>query len=138
MDSGSVTPISQNKAVLPQSRLRRAINDTLTLWDRLTLYVNRGEIEIDNNLAENGIRPLAVGKKNWLFVGSETTGQRAAILFTMVQCAKRHGHNPEAWLADVLTRLPATTNRDDLSVLLPSDWQAPVAARAPRRETCPV
>lgn len=128
----------QDKAVLPQSRLRRAINYTLALWDRLTLYVNRGEIEIDNNLAENGVRPLAVGKKNWLFVGSETTGQRAAILFTMLECAKRHGHNPEAWLADVLTRLPAMTNRDDLSVLLPSHWQAPVAARAPRRETCPV
>jgi hypothetical protein len=59
-----------------------------------------------------------VGKKNWLFMGSETTGQRAAIIYTMVECAKRHGHDPEVWLADVLERLPAMTNRDDLSVLL--------------------
>jgi hypothetical protein len=55
----------------------------------------------------------------------------------MVECAKRHGHNPEAWLADVLERLPAMTNHDDLSVLLPSNWQPAAAATAPLRETCP-
>jgi len=74
---------------------------------------------------------------HWLFVGSETTGQRAAIIYTMVECAKRHGHNPEAWLTDVLERLPAMTNQDDLSVLLPANWQPATAATALLRETCP-
>jgi hypothetical protein len=76
-----------------------------------------------------------VGKKNWLFMGSETTGQRAATIYTMVECAKRHGHDPEVWLADVLERLPAMTNRDDLGALLPSRWQratAPPRHRANR------
>ena len=76
-------------------------------------------------------------EKRTLFVGSETTGQRAAIIYTMVECAKRHGQNPEAWLTDVLERLPAMTNQDDLSVLLPSNWQPATAANQPLRETCP-
>ncbi|PAW66612.1 MAG: hypothetical protein B9S30_08065 [Verrucomicrobiia bacterium Tous-C5FEB] len=116
---GELLALRQRPEVLPKSRLGRAIDYTLALKARLLLFVARGEIEINNNLTENGIRPTAVGKKNWLFVGSETTGQRAAIIYTMVECAKRHGHNPEAWLTDVLERLPAMTNRDDLSVLPP-------------------
>jgi hypothetical protein len=134
---GELLALRQRPEVLPKSRLGRAIDYTLTLWDRLLLFVDRGEIEIDNNLTENGIRPTAVGKKNWLFVGSETTGQRAAIIYTMVECAKRHGHNPEAWLTDVLERLPGMTNQDDLSVLLPSNWQPATAANKLHRETCP-
>lgn len=134
---GELLALRQRPEVLPKSRLGRAIDYTLALWDRLLLFVERGEIEIDNNLAENGIRPTAVGKKNWLFVGGETTGQRAAIIYTMVECAKRHGHNPEAWLTDVLERLPAMTNQDDLSVLLPSKWQPTTLATTPIRETCP-
>jgi hypothetical protein len=61
----------------------------------------------------------------------------AAIIYTLVECAKRHGHNPEAWLTDVLGRLPGMTNRHDLSVLLPSNWQPAAAATKPSRETCP-
>jgi hypothetical protein len=57
--------------------------------------------------------------------------------FTMAECAKRHGHDPEAWPAEVLERLPAMTNRDDLSVMLPSNWQPATAANKPLRETCP-
>jgi hypothetical protein len=66
-----------------------------------------------------------------------STGQRAAIIHTMVECAKRHGHNPEAWLTDVLERLPAMTNQDDLTVLLPTNWQPAAAENKPLRETCP-
>ena len=79
-----------------------------------------------------------MGKKNWLFMGSETTGQRSAIIYTMVECAKRHGHDPEVWLADVLERLPAMTNQDDLSVLPPSRWQPAGAAAARTAAACPV
>jgi transposase len=130
--------LRQHPQVLSKGKLCRAINYTLALWDRLTLFVQHGEIEIDNNLIENGIRPTAVGKKNWLFVGGETTGQRAAVIYTLVECAKRHGHNPEAYLTDVLERLPAMTNQDDLSVLLPANWQVATAATTPSATGCPV
>ena len=120
--------LRQRPEVLPKSLLGKAIDYTLRLWDRLNVYLLHGHLEIDSNWVENGIRPLAVGKKGWLFVGSETTGQRAAIIYTLVECAKRHGHNPEAYLADVLERLPAMTNQDDLGALLPDRWQPATAA----------
>jgi transposase len=135
---GELIALRQHPQVLPKGKLGRAIDYTLALWDRLSLFLVHGEIEIDNNLIENGIRPTAVGKKNWLFVGNETTGQRAAIIYTMVECAKRHGHNPEAYLTDVLERLPAMTNQDDLTVLLPANWQAAIAAAAHSATACPV
>lgn len=135
---GELLTLRRHPQVLPKGKLGRAIDYTLALWDRLSLFIDHGEIEIDNNLVENGIRPPAVGKKNWLFVGGETTGQRAAIIYTLVECAKRHGHNPEAYLTDVLERLPAMTNQDDLTVLLPANWQAATAAAAHRATVCPV
>jgi transposase len=120
--------LRQRPEVLPKSLLGKAIDYTLTLWDRLNVYLHHGHLEIDSNWIENGIRPTAVGKKAWLFMGGETTGQRAAIIYTLVECAKRHGHNPEAYLADVLERIPAMTNQDDLGVLLPSRWKPANAA----------
>lgn len=135
---GELLALRQHPQVLPKGKLGRAIDYTLALWDRLTLFLVHGEIEIDNNLIENGIRPTAVGKKNWLFVGGETTGQRGAIIYTMVECAKRHGHNPEVWLTDVLERLPAMTNQDDLTVLLPSRWQPSTATAVRTATACTV
>ena len=67
-------------------------------------------------------------------MGSETTGQRAAIIYTMVECARRYGHNPELYLADILERLPAMTNQDDLGILLPSRWQPATNAGAKAEE----
>jgi len=122
--------LRQRPEVLPQSQLGKAIDYTLKLWGRLTLYLGHGQLEIDNNWIENGVRPVAVGKKNWLFVGGETTGQRAAIIFTLVECARRHGHDPELYLTDILERLPAMTNQDDLGALLPSRWKPATAAGA--------
>lgn len=115
--------LRQHPQVLPKGKLGRAIDYSLAIWERLNIYVEHGCLEIDNNWIENGIRPTAIGKKNWLFMGGETTGQRSAIIYTLVECARRHGHDPEAYLADILERLPAMTNQDDLSVLLPSNWQ---------------
>jgi len=126
----NLVTLRQRPEVLPKSMLGKAIDYTLTLWDRLNVYLHHGQLEIAFNWIENGGRPVAVGKKAWLFMGGETTGQRAAIIYTMVECAKRHGHNPEAYLADVLQRLPAMTNQDDLGALLPSRWQ-PAAAPGP-------
>jgi hypothetical protein len=113
--------------------LGSAIDYTLGLWEKLTAYQQHGSLEIDNNWIENGIRPTAIGKKNWLFAGSETTGQRAAIIYTLVECAARCGHPVEAYLADVLERLPAMTNQDDLSALLPAHWKP--EATPPQSET---
>lgn len=122
--------LRQNPAVLPKSLLGKAIAYTLGLWEKLRVYLREGVLEIDNNGIENGMRPIAIGKKNWLFIGGETTGQRSAIIYTLIECARRHGHNPEAYLADILERLPTMTNQDDLGALLPSRWQ-PATALAP-------
>jgi transposase len=116
--------------VLPKSPLGVAIDHALGIWQRLLVCCADGRVEVDNNLTENAIRPTAVGKKNWLFIGRGETGRRSAILYTMIENAVRAGHDPEAWLADVLTRLPQMTNQDDLSVLLPCNWQPPAAAAA--------
>jgi transposase len=120
--------LRQHPHVLPRNKLAAAIGYTLALWDKLLIYLQNGHLEIDTNLIENGIRPTAVGKRNWLFFGGETTGQRSAIIYTLVECARRHGHNPEAYLPDVLGRLPRMTNQDDLGALLPSRWQDPTTA----------
>ena len=72
---------------------------------------------IDNNLIENAIRPIAIGRKNWLFAGSETAGQRAAAIMSLIATAKANGIEPHAWLTDTLTRLPTTKDRDIASLL---------------------
>ena len=77
------------------------------------------------NLAENSIRPTAIGKKNWLFIGHPDAGQRSAIIYTLVVSCQRHGKDPSVYLRDVLTRLPRMTNRDDLGALTPARWQPP-------------
>lgn len=79
-------------------------------------------MRLDNNWVENAIRPSAIGKKNWLFIGHPDAGQRSAIIYSIVVRCQRHGKDPCAYLKDVLTRLPAMTNQDDLGPLLRSRW----------------
>lgn len=111
-----------NASVLPKSPLGRAINYALTLWPKLGAFLQYGEVEIDTNLTENAIRPTAVGKKNWLFVGGEGNGQTSAIIYTLLESAKRHGHEPYAYLRDVLERLPAL-KLSKIDQLLPRNWK---------------
>ncbi|BCU78065.1 IS66 family transposase [Luteolibacter sp. LG18] len=111
-----------NVSVLPKSPLGRAIDYTLALWQKLETFVRHGKAEIDTNLTENAIRPTAVGKKNWMFVGGEDTGDRSAILYTLIESAKRHGHEPYAYLRDVLERLPGM-KASEIDALLPKNWQ---------------
>ena len=85
----------------------KAITYTLDQWPALGRFLTDGRVEIDNNLVENAIRPTAIGKKNWLFIGAAEAGQRAAILYTLVQSCRSRGLDPLAYLRDVLTRLPA-------------------------------
>jgi len=77
----------------------------------LVRFLEHGEVEIDNNLVENAIRPTAVGKKNWLFFGSEEAGARNAVVYTLIENCRLHDVEPAAYLKDVLERLPRTTNQ---------------------------
>jgi hypothetical protein len=107
---------------LPQSLLGQAISYTLNQWPMLERFLDHGEVEIDNNLVENAIRPTALGKKNWLFFGSEEAGQRSAVIYTLIENCRLHGVEPYAYLKDVLTRLPHTTNQQ-VAQLTPLQWK---------------
>lgn len=111
--------------ILGNSGTAKAIDYTLRRWPALIRYADNGSFPIDNNPAENAIRPIALGRKNWLFAGSETAGKRAAAIMSLLATAKSNGHEPHAWLTDVLTRLPTTLDRD-IDSLLPHRW-TPVA-----------
>lgn len=108
---------------LPKSRLGQACAYALTHWEPLTAYLDHGIVEIDNNLIENAIRPSALGKKNWLFIGSRQAGQRSAIMYSLAISCQRHGIDPHLYLKDVLSRLPRMTNRDDIAALAPANWK---------------
>ena len=95
----------------------KAIDYCLKRWSALVRYVDDGRYPIDNNPIENAIRPIALGRKNWLFAGSEPAGRRAAAIMSLLATAKANGHEPHAWLSDVLERLPTTKDRDIGSLL---------------------
>lgn len=109
--------------VLPRSLLGKACSDLLDHWDVLVAHQQHAFTRLDNNLVENAIRPSAIGKKNWLFIGHPDAGQRSAIIYSLVVSCQRHGKDPLAYLRDVLRRLPAMTNQDDLAPLTPALWQ---------------
>ena len=94
----------------------------------LVVYLTDGRVEIDNNTVENAIRPTAVGKKNWLFVGDGEAGYRGAILYTVVESCRRRGIDPYAYLRDVLERIPATPD-EELDSLTPAGWAAARAGK---------
>lgn len=108
---------------LPKSPLGQAIGYALNQWPALERFLDHGEVEADNNWVENAIRPTAVGKKNWLFFGSEAAGTRNAAVLTLVQNCRLHGVNPYEYLKDVLERLPRMTNQDRVDQLTPLNWK---------------
>jgi transposase len=103
-----------------------AIDYSLNSWAALTRHLDDGAVPIDNNFIERQIKPWAMGRKAWLFCGSELAGQRAAIVMSLVQSAKLNGHDPWAYLRDVLARLPSHLN-GRIEELLPHRWQKPAA-----------
>lgn len=109
--------------VSPQSRMGRAIAYTYALLPRLSRYVNDGRISIDNNRIENAIRPLALGRKNYLFCGNDASAYRAAIVYSLISTCKAAGVEPRVWMENVLRQLPYY-ERDgrDLTELLPRQW----------------
>jgi transposase-like protein len=106
-----------------QALLGKACSYLLNHWEVWVAHQNHSFTRIDNNLVENAIRPSAIGKKNWLFIGHPTAGQRSALIYSLVVSCQRHGKDPLAYLSDFLASLPALTNRDDLTPLTPAAWQ---------------
>jgi transposase len=102
----------------------KAIDYTLRRWAALTVHLQDARIPIDNNAVENAIRPIALGRKNWLFVGSQQAGERAATLMSLIESAKLNGHDAWAYLKDILTKLPNWPN-SRLEELLPHRWRPP-------------
>ena len=109
------------------SAVARAIDYSLNAWGALTAHLQDGQVPVDNNHIENLMRPWAMGRKAWLFAGSELAGQRAAVVMSLVQSAKLNGHDPWAYLKDVLERLPTHLN-SRIEELLPHVWQEPARA----------
>ena len=107
----------------PNSATIKAIDYRLKRWGALTRYAETGDLPIDNNPVENSIRPIALGKKNWLFAGSERAGQRAAVIQTLLGTAKLNGLDPATWLKDTLEKLPTWPNSriDELLPFAPAD-----------------
>lgn len=105
-----ISRLKMKRRYLPRSGMGLALDYALNLWLPLGVYLDDGRVEIDQNLVENAIRPTALGKKNWLFIGEAEAGQRSAILYTIVECCRRRGLDPQAYLRDMFTRLPHATN----------------------------
>lgn len=117
--------LSEQRAKLVKADVTaKAIDYALSNWAGLRRYLDDGNVPIDNNAAENAVRPLAIGRKNWLFVGSQQAGVRAAVVLSLIESAKLNGHDPWAYLKDVFERLPTLKQRD-LAQLLPHNWRPP-------------
>ena len=119
------------KRTLPQGLLGQAIDYTLKRWEALTRFVDDGALEIDNNLIENAIRPSAIGKKNWLFIGHPEAGERSAVIYTLLGSCRRHGINPFDYLKDLFTRLPAA-KITQIQEFTPAAWGAVVQKAVPQ------
>jgi transposase len=113
----------QAKVVLPKSPMGQAIAYARRQWPALARFTEHSFLNIDNNASERALRAVAVGRKNWLFAGSDQGGQTAAVLYTMTQTCKQHRIDPFAYLRDVLTRLPGLPN-EHLPELVPHSWAA--------------
>lgn len=115
---------TQQDKVAPKSTIGKAINYTLGLWPRLVGYTENGHYRIDNNLIENAIRPLALGRKNYLFAGSHPAAQRAAMMYSFFATCKLNEVEPYQWLKTTLEQIP-DAKVNDLDRFLPQNWQAP-------------
>jgi len=120
--------IRANPRVLPKSTLGNAVRYLLNEYTALVGYLRDGRFEIDSNLVENDVRPSAVGKKRWLFIGHPDAGWRSAVIYTLIQSCRRYGINPQEYLTDVLERLPSMTC-GQVRELLPANWKPRLAKR---------
>jgi len=127
MDALHAWMSAQRRLVPEASGIAKALDYNLNRWEALTRYLDDGHVPMCNNWVENQIRPWATGRKNWLFAGSLRAGKRAAAIMSLIRTAQLNGHEPLAYLKDVLTRLP-THRAADIDQLLPHRWRPDVAA----------
>jgi len=112
--------------VMPRSRIGQAIGYSYALWPRMKNYLKDGRLMIDNNLAENTVRPIAISRKNFLFCGNHQAAIHTAIICSLLASCKGVGVNPREWLNDVIVKLPyycQPGKTKNLKELLPAHWQ---------------
>jgi len=114
--------VEQVKQVLPKSRIGKAMRYAIDRWDALSAYLHDGILEIDNNLVENAIRPVALGRKNYLFAGSHDAAQRAAMIYSLFAICKKHEVNPFDWLKHTLENI-MTINHKNIADLYPQNFK---------------
>jgi transposase len=120
----------QQRALLStKNDTAKAINYLLNRWEAFTRFLDDGRVCLTNNAAERALRGVAVGRKNWTFAGSDAGGHRAAAVYTLIETCKMNGVDPQAWLADVLARLPDHP-ANKIADLLPWNWKANQQSKA--------
>ncbi len=100
----------------------KAIGYALNQWDALCVYATEGFLAIDNNAAERAMKRVAIGRKNWLFAGNDKAGETAALLYSLIASAERHGVDPQRYLTSVLAKLPFTPE-SEIDQFLPDVWE---------------
>lgn len=113
--------LAQQNQVLPKSPINQALGYALNHWEALTRYITKGCLQIDNNWAEREMKRIAIGRKNWLFAGSDQGGETAAILFSLISSCQRHGIDPFKYLRSTLASLPGLPSAE-LETYLPDRW----------------
>ena len=114
---------SERRALSRHADAAKAMDYMLKRWDAFTRFLYDGRICLSNNAAERALRGIALGRKSWLFAGSDRGGERAAVMYTLIVTAKLNDIDPQAWLADVLARI-ADHAVHKLDELLPWNWKA--------------
>lgn len=114
---------SEYKKVLPKDRIGKAMAYCINRWDMLSEYLMDGHLEIDNNLVENAIRPVALGRKNYLFAGSHQAAQRAAMVYSFLAICKKHDVDPYQWLRHTLEHIN-TTKYNEVRSLYPQNFKS--------------
>ncbi len=114
---------------IPVWRYQRSVRDSHQLyfenWESLIVYLERGDLEIDNNATERCIKPFAVGRKNWYFKGCVKGAEASAVIYSLIETAKSHGHNPYDYLKEILIRLPIKIAAgESIEDLLPYKWKS--------------
>jgi len=113
------------RKLAPRSPMAKAIRYGTKRWDAFTRFLDDGRLEIDNNVAERAIRPIAIGRKNWLFAGSEAGGERAAAIYSVIETAKMNSLEPQAYIAGVIARIAEDWPASRWDELMPWNWQPP-------------
>ncbi len=114
--------VEENKKVLPKSQIGKAMMYALSRWDALSAYLYDGTLEIDNNLIENAIRPVALGRKNYLFAGSHEAARRGGMIYSFFAICKKHEINPYEWLIYVLENI-MSINHKNVRDLYPQNFK---------------